>query len=711
MAERMTLEKHGYRVIIAPTGERAVEIAAAEPDLDLILMDIDLGPGMSGTDAAKLILADRDLPLAFLSSHTEPEIVRKTEGITSYGYIVKNSGETVLIASIHMAFRLHAEKRARMQAEARNRAMLDANPDVMLLFDERATIIDYHAGDPAQLLVAPKSFLNRQIRDVVAEDLAQLTEDSIAQVLESGAFVSAEYQATHSGEQRHYESRFVRCGAQNVLMISRDITERKRHEERIRLLSEMLDAAPNSILVHDLDGRFLYANQKACEINGYPYHELMTMNLRDLKDPESASVVEKRMKMIGERGCAVFEAENRKRDGTVFPVEVYAKLVTWGETPAVLSIADDISERRKAESQLRLQALVLDQIQDMVTVTDLDGTVTYVNQAYERLLGFEESDLVGQPVSVYGEDERRGATQEEILSETREKGWWRGQVVNVGKDGSAHILDCRTQVVRDDGGTPVALCGISTDITEITRMYEALRKSEQRYRAIFEHLPVGLCYYDSNGVCLECNQAMAQIVGVERSALIGFDLKSQEDQAALSIVQRALRGEEVQFEGEIRLGAYPEPRWIKSHQVPLTGPDGEIHVIGIVEDYTERHLLEQQLRRSQERLQILSANILDTVSIVDPDGTLLYVTESHRQLGYAPEDLVGSSVFSLLHPEDLEDAKRAFAEGANGRGTITKAYRVRRADGRYVLIASRVQVVFDEDGTPRYGVISGRMTP
>jgi DNA-binding NarL/FixJ family response regulator len=75
-------------------------------------MDINLGPGIDGTDAAQAILVEHDIPVLFLSSHTEPEVVEKTEGITSYGYIVKNSGEMVLFASIKMAFRLFESKKA-----------------------------------------------------------------------------------------------------------------------------------------------------------------------------------------------------------------------------------------------------------------------------------------------------------------------------------------------------------------------------------------------------------------------------------------------------------------------------------------------------------------------------------------------------------------------------------------------------------------------
>src|SRR6056297_2275161 len=107
MSEAQMLKKHGYEVITVYSGEKAMEAVDSDPKISLILMDIDLGKGIDGTEAAEKILTRHDIPIAFLSSHTEPEVVDKTEGITSYGYIVKNSGETVLLASIQMAFRLY----------------------------------------------------------------------------------------------------------------------------------------------------------------------------------------------------------------------------------------------------------------------------------------------------------------------------------------------------------------------------------------------------------------------------------------------------------------------------------------------------------------------------------------------------------------------------------------------------------------------------
>jgi two-component sensor histidine kinase len=119
LAEAATLKRGGYSVAIAPTGERAIELVERGEPVDLVLMDIDLGGGMDGTQTAQVLLSKRDMPVIFLSSHTEPEVVALTDKITSYGYVVKNSGETVLFASIKMAFRLYEAKNALILREAR----------------------------------------------------------------------------------------------------------------------------------------------------------------------------------------------------------------------------------------------------------------------------------------------------------------------------------------------------------------------------------------------------------------------------------------------------------------------------------------------------------------------------------------------------------------------------------------------------------------
>src|SRR6056297_4207493 len=148
MNEARMLKKHGYEVVTAYKGEKAIEAVDSDSEISLILMDIDLGKGIDGTEAAEKILEKHDIPVVFLSSHTEPEVVEKTEKITSYGYVVKNSGATVLDASIKMAFKLYEAYRSYNkrqeelnQSEQRFERMLGLVPDMISIHDPEMNIV------------------------------------------------------------------------------------------------------------------------------------------------------------------------------------------------------------------------------------------------------------------------------------------------------------------------------------------------------------------------------------------------------------------------------------------------------------------------------------------------------------------------------------------------------------------------------------------
>ena len=102
---------------VSPSGEKAIQTVKNGHNVHLVLMDLNLGKGMSGTQAAQEILSEHDIPIIFLSVHTERDIVEKTKGISSYGYVVKDSGIAVLDASIKMAFSLYETRKELLQRE------------------------------------------------------------------------------------------------------------------------------------------------------------------------------------------------------------------------------------------------------------------------------------------------------------------------------------------------------------------------------------------------------------------------------------------------------------------------------------------------------------------------------------------------------------------------------------------------------------------
>ncbi len=275
IAQRRALERYGYAVVTAASGEEAVEAVRNAPDIDLVLMDIDLGPGMDGIAAAERLLALREMPLVFLSSHTESDVVERTERITSYGYIVKHSGDAVLDISIKMAFRLFAAKRRESETElaletgrVRTQALMNAIPDLMLLFDRNGYIVDYRPARGHGLLVPPERFLRQHVSDALPPYLAELTMERLDRVFDVGAQQVYTYTIGAGAHERFFESRLVPCGAELALSIVRETTEQEhtrssmvRQSSILRALVDIASAyidAPSSeadLIVADSLGR------------------------------------------------------------------------------------------------------------------------------------------------------------------------------------------------------------------------------------------------------------------------------------------------------------------------------------------------------------------------------------------------------------------------------------------------------------------------
>jgi PAS domain S-box-containing protein len=160
--------------------------------------------------------------------------------------------------------------------------------------------------------------------------------------------------------------------------------------------------------------------------------------------------------------------------------------------------------------------MVLDQIQDHVTVTDLEGKITFVNRAEMTTFRRAESEIVGSSIEIYGEDPARGASQREIVAKTLRDGIWRGEVVNFTGDGVERIMDCRTQTVLDESGTPVALCGIATDITDRVRAEQEQKRLQDQLQQAIRVEAVGRL---AGGIAHDFNNMLGVIIANTELAL------------------------------------------------------------------------------------------------------------------------------------------------------------------------------------------------
>ncbi len=147
-----------------------------------------------------------------------------------------------------------------------------------------------------------------------------------------------------------------------------------------------------------------------------------------------------------------------------------ASLLVAGEAHVLLCLLD-ASEVKRAEEQLGLQALALEQIQDGVVMLDMDGRITFANDAICRLAGCSVERILHADAHLLGGRFAGETSHDEIIEATIRDGQWRGELTCSAADGTATI-DCRTRLVRDAAGRPVGICGVGTNVSDRRRAGE-----------------------------------------------------------------------------------------------------------------------------------------------------------------------------------------------------------------------------------------------
>jgi PAS domain S-box-containing protein len=284
-----------------------------------------------------------------------------------------------------------------------------------------------------------------------------------------------------------------------VKTLERERTRSRRVEASLReseaRFRALFEHASDLIIAAALDGAIISVNRATEETLQWPREALIGRNIRELITPESFARGEERMRRVlgGEKLPKIFGLEAVRRDGSVVPLEGWARLLrdAGGRPVGHEGVYRDITERRLAEeavreSEERYRNLV-DNASDSIMTFSLEGNITSVNRAYAKLTGWTTDELMGEnwQTLVAPVDRERMAerTRRSLAGEKLPSIF---EVATLCKDGRVVQLEGRTRTVRTLHGTPVGFQGVYRDISERKRAEEALRESEERYRLMFQ---------------------------------------------------------------------------------------------------------------------------------------------------------------------------------------------------------------------------------
>ena len=385
----------------------------------------------------------------------------------------------------------------------------------------------------------------------------------------------------------------------------------------------------DAIFIHDVAGNLLKVNQIACKRLGYTYDELVKFQVSELESPDNAVMFLDRIKTLEQKGNLVIESRLRHKDGSFIPVEVNARLFHYNGQVTILSVIRDMTERKRAEEELRQQTERLVVAQEQ-TARALGLLETLIANApigicfYDTEMRYlqinpclaEMNDMrVEEPLGKTEAEALPGfvTTIEPLLKVVLATGKAVLNVEIAGELGSAPGQIVYRQVsyypVWDAFGNILGVGGIVKDITQIKQTEHALRQAEEKYRNIFENAVEGIFQSTIDGRYLSVNSAMARIHGYsspeDMITTVGNDIVHK---IHVDPGRRAEFIQSVEKHGFVQDFQAPNLRkdgeliWTSTNARAVTDANGNLlYIEGFVEDVTERRRTLEALRKSEER--------------------------------------------------------------------------------------------------------------
>ncbi len=525
--------------------------------------------------------------------------------------------------------------------------------------------------------------------------------------------------------------------ADGLALFYRDITERKRArkalEESEAFTRLLIDSTSEAFYAVDRRGATTLCNEAFLRMLGFTSREdVMGRKLHDVihhSRPDGSRYPSEDCPIhhaaLEGRPVLVSDEVFFRLDGTAFPVEYRAEpILRDGVLQGAICTFSDVTERRAAaaallESEARLRTLaaeqtaILGQLAEGVIVTDPAGRINFVNEAAARIHGVARLDvepedysetyhlltMEGEPYPPHELPLARAVLAGETVTEAR----WRIR----RPDGSDVYAVGSARPVHDGAGNRIGAVLTLRDDTQRHAAERELRENEARLRALTDNLPSGMVYQIATGRdgserrFLYVSQSHEKLTGVPADAVLAdpsipYHLILPEHRPAMVEAEAEAIREGKPFDVQVPFRhADGEVRWSRIISAPRLQADGTLIWDGIQIDITDQKAAETLLRDLNETLEARVAERTeerdrawrlsqDLLVVAEQDGTIAEInTAWSALLGWQPGELIGQSIASFTHPDDLEGTLAVFAGILEAPLSTPFEYRFRHRDGAY----------------------------
>ncbi|HRH87870.1 MAG TPA: PAS domain S-box protein [Rubrivivax sp.] len=553
------------------------------------------------------------------------------------------------------------------RSEASYRSIFEAAEDTILIHDwDSGTIVDANPKACATYGYTRDELIRLSATDLGANEPPYTVERALhyLQLARLGRCPPFEWHSRHKSGALHWDEVRLKPvqidGRRHILAFTRDITEHKTalaalqaSEQQYRAL---FDSSADAMGLWDGELRVVDVNRAFTRISGWTRDEVVGQRLAD-RDGEPE--VEQRIALIR---AALAGREGRietvvpSKDGRRFEVEVRYIPVRFGGVDYALSVARDITERNAALAALRAREeqyrVIFDGSADSLAVWNSEMQKIDTNPAYTRLFGYSRDEASGMsfPDNL---DAPAQAMRVELIRAALAGQEGSIETYGVRRDGRRFDLELRYLPIRYAGEPHVLAVG--RDITERKRTEQALRDSEEQYRAIFNASADALLLRDAEHRAVEVNPAYLALSGYGRDEVLGADGPLTQPDALLQREyrqqhERALAGEMLRF--EVQATRKDGTRFNAEVRGVPVAYRGQPHVLYAARDITERRAAEARLRDSEQQYREIFNASVDALVLWNSRYQRVDINRAYERIfGWTRDEVVGRGYDVPKYPD------------------------------------------------------------
>ena len=438
----------------------------------------------------------------------------------------------------------------------------------------------------------------------------------------------------------------------------KDIESRQQIEESNERAETILNQMQDGFWIVNIDDvQVIEVNDAMCRLLGYSRDELLTMTLADVEVNHSPEEIAQKIQLIKKNGSSNFESRFRRKDGSVFHVDVS---ITYLEKRNLFfGFHRDITSRKQGEEALQTSESKYRELADLlpqiVFEIDLQGNLTFLNKKAYEIFGYTEQDLpeLLNAFDLIATEDRQRAKDNAarllnglppINSEYRA----------LRKDGSTTPINIYSSTIFRNGD-PVGIRGLIVDITEQKQTEEALRESEERFEGVLFSIADWVWEVNKDGVYTYSSQKGSDILGRNCDEIIGetpFDFMPPDEAKRIAAIFSDIAAQKAPIINleNINIGKNGEEIWLLTNGVPVLDENGNLTAYrGADQDITERKLMASALQESEKRYRVFLDSTDDMAFLKDDQFRYLMVNRANAEFfGKDETEIRGKTDFDLM---------------------------------------------------------------